>query len=166
MEKTEYEKGYEAGYHDGAKDCQKLYNKILDYLYSMFQEKKESREKGYKERIDRCKERRKMIEKALSGRPAIRNRPIDGRLKVGDIVFTKSHVVLDIGFVKSTSPLKIYGRSTKYDFPGNPSEFGGVEHCNWYYSGVNVSLHEWKRISSNAGAEEVCKKLGISYRRQ
>lgn len=38
MEKTEYEKGYEAGYHDGAKDCQKLYGKILDYVCSMFQE--------------------------------------------------------------------------------------------------------------------------------
>lgn len=47
MEKTEYEKGYEAGYHDGAKDCQKLYGKILDYVCSMFQEQEKKKE--YKE---------------------------------------------------------------------------------------------------------------------
>ena len=170
MEKTEYEKGYEAGYRDGAKDCQKLYSKILDYVCNMFQEKeKEDREKEYKERIDRCKERRKIIEKIISGRPVrtmILNKPIDGSLKVGDIVFTKSHVVLDIGFVKSTSPLRIYSRSTKYDFCGVPGEFGLTKHCNWYYSGVNISLDKWKEISLDASAEEVCKKIGISYRRE
>lgn len=67
MKKTEYKKGYEAGYHDGAKDCQKLYGKILDYVCSMFQEQEKKKE--YKERMDRCKERRKTIEKIMSGRP-------------------------------------------------------------------------------------------------
>lgn len=170
MEKTEYEKGYEDGYRDGAKDCQKLYSKILDYVCSMFQEKKkEEREEEYKKRMDKCKERRKIIEKAINGgqdRPMILNRSIDGKLKVGDIVFTKSHVVLDIGFVKSTSPLRIYSRITKYDFCGVPGEFGGIKYCNWYYSGVNMSLNEWKEISLDASAEEVCKKIGISYRRE
>lgn len=167
MPKTEYEKGYEDGYRDGAKDCQKLYSKILDYVCSMFQ--KQEKEKEYKERMDRCKERRKMIEKTMSDMPTIlnrHNRPIDGSLKVGDIVFTKSHVVLDIGFVGSTFPLKIYSRSTKYDFSGVPGEFGLTKHCNWYYSGVNMSLNKWKEISLDASAEEVCKKIGISYRRE
>lgn len=85
MEKTEYEKGYEAGYHNGAKDCQKLYSKILDYICSMFQEQEKKKE--YKERMDRCKERRKMIERTMSGRQVIRNRPIDANLKIGDVVF-------------------------------------------------------------------------------
>ena len=35
MKKTEYKKGYEAGYHNGAKDCQKLYSKILDYIWKL-----------------------------------------------------------------------------------------------------------------------------------
>lgn len=171
MEKPEYEKGYEAGYHDGAKDCQKLYGKILDYVCSMFQEQEKKKE--YKERMDRCKERRKTIEKIISGRPVrpmILNKPIDGSLKVGDIVFTKSHVVLDVGFVKSTFPLRIYSRSTKYDFGGVPGEveltLGRVNHYHWYYSGVNMSLDKWKEISLDASAEEVCKKIGISYRRE
>ena len=101
MEKTEYEKGYEAGYHNGAKDCQKLYSKILDYICSM---------------------------------------------------------------------LRIYSRSTKYDFGGVPGEvelaFGRANHYKLYYSGVNMSLDKWKEISLNASAEEVCKKIGISYRRE
>lgn len=81
MEKTEYEKGYEAGYHDGAKDCQKLYGKILDYVCSMFQEQEKKKE--YKERMDRCKERRKTIEKIMSGRPdrpMILNKPTKSTL--------------------------------------------------------------------------------------
>ena len=167
MPKTEYEKGYEAGYHDGAKDCQKLYSKILNYLCSVLQEKE--KEKEYKKRIDRCKERRKMIEKIISGRPVrpmIHDKLIDGSLKVGDIVFTKFHVVLDIGFVKSTFPLRIYSQSTKYDFCGVPCEFELTKDCNWYYSGVNMSLNKWKEISLDASAEEVCKKIGISYRRE
>ena len=171
MEKTEYEKGYEAGYHDGAKDCQKLYGKILDYVCSMFQEQEKKKE--YKERMDRCKEKQTMIEKIRSGRPdrpMILNKPIDGSLKVGDIVFTKSHVVLDVGFVKSTFPLRIYSRSTKYDFGGVPGEveltFGRVNYYKLYYSGVNMSLDKWKEISLDASAEEVCKKIGISYRRE
>ena len=171
MEKTEYEKGYEDGYHDGAKDCQKLYGKILDYVCSMFQEQEKKKE--YKERMDRCKERRKMIEKIMSGRPdrpMILNKPIDGSLKVGDIVFTKSHVVLDVGFVKSTFPLRIYSRSTKYEFGGVPGEveltFGRANYYKLYYSGVNMSLDKWKEISLDASAEEVCKKIGISYRRE
>lgn len=171
MEKTEYEKGYEDGYHDGAKDCQKLYGKILDYVCSMFQEQEKKKE--CKERMDRCKERRKTIEKIMSGRPVcpmILNKPIDGSLKVGDIVFTKSHVVLDVGFVKSTFPLRIYSRSTKYDFGGVPGEveltFGRVNYYKLYYSGVNMSLDKWKEISLDASAEEVCKKIGISYRRE
>lgn len=45
----------------------KLYGKILDYVCSMFQEQEKKKE--YKERMDRCKERRKMIEKIMSGRP-------------------------------------------------------------------------------------------------
>lgn len=50
-----------------AKDCQKLYGKILDYVCSMFQEQEKKKE--CKERMDRCKERRKTIEKIMSGRP-------------------------------------------------------------------------------------------------
>lgn len=170
MSKTEYEKGYEAGYHDGAKDCQKLYSKILDYICSMFQEKeKEDKEKECKGQIGGYKEKQKMIEKIISGRPVrpmILNKPIDGNLKVGDIVFTKSHVILDIGFVISTFPLRIYSRSTKYDFCGVPGEFGLTRRCDWYYSGVNMSLDKWRKISLDASAEEVCKKIGISYRRE
>ena len=165
MKKTEYKKGYEAGYHNGAKDCQKLYSKILDYICSMFQEKKEDKEKECKGQIDGCKEKQKMIEKIISGRPVrpmILNKPIDGSLKVGDIVFTKSHVVLDVGFVKSTFPLRIYSRSTKYDFGGVPGEveltFGRANYYKLYYSGVNMSLDKWKEISLDASAEEVCKK--------
>ena len=123
--------------------------------------------------IDGCKEKQKMIEKIISGRPdrpMILNKPIDGSLKVGDIVFTKSHVVLDVGFVKSTFPLRIYSRSTKYDFGGVPGEveltFGRVNYYKLYYSGVNMSLDKWKEISLDASAEEVCKKIGISYRRE
>ena len=173
MKKTEYKKGYEAGCHNGAKDCQKLYSKILDYICSMFQKKKEDKEKECKGQIDGCKEKQKMIEKIISGRPdrpMILNKPIDGSLKVGDIVFTKSHVVLDVGFVKSTFPLRIYSRSTKYDFGGVPGEveltFGPANYYKLYYSGVNMSLDKWKEISLDASAEEVCKKIGISYRRE
>ena len=140
---------------------------VADYC-DTFHKKKE-----YKERMDRCKERRKTIEKIISGRPdrpMILNKPIDGSLKVGDIVFTKSHVVLDVGFVKSTFPLRIYSRSTKYDFGGVPGEveltFGRVNYYKLYYSGVNMSLDKWKEISLDASAEEVCKKIGISYRRE
>lgn len=136
-------------------------------------EKKEDKEKECKGQIDGCKEKQKMIEKIISGRPVrpmILNKPIDGSLKVGDIVFTKSHVVLDVGFVKSTFPLRIYSRSTKYDFGGVPGEveltFGRANYYKLYYSGVNMSLDKWKEISLDASAEEVCKKIGISYRRE
>lgn len=160
MKKTEYEKGYEAGYHDGTKDCQKLYGKILDYVCSMFQEKK----KEDRERIDRYKKRRKMIEKALyQARYGMDTIVINKKLKVGDVVILKSHLVLDVCLVKSTSPLQIYSRSTKYDFYEKPREFKGIEHYNLYYSGINMSFTEWKRVSLDANAEEVCKKLGISY---
>ena len=113
---------------------------------------------------------RRSITSGRPVRPMILNKPIDGSLKVGDIVFTKSHVVLDVGFVKSTFPLRIYSRSTKYDFGGVPGEvelaFGRANHYKLYYSGVNMSLDKWREISLDASAEEVCKKIGISYRRE
>ena len=152
MKKTEYEKGYEAGYHDGAKDCQKLYSKILDYVCSMFQEK----EKEYKERI----------EKTMSGRQVIRNRPIDVNLKIGDVVFFKYNGVMTIGIIKNTLPLKIYLRNATHNPYGVSTEISGVRSCNCYYSGVNISLDEWKKVSLDASVKKVCKRLGISYRRE
>lgn len=162
MEKTEYEKGYEAGYHDGAKDCQKLYGKILDYVCSMFQEQEKKKE--YKKRMDRCKERRKMIEKTMSGRQVIRNRPIDANLKIGDVVFFKYNGVMTIGIIKNTLPLKISLRNATHNPYGVPTEINGVHYCNCYYSGVNISLDEWKKVSLDASVKKVCKRLGISYR--
>ena len=59
MKKTEYKKGYEAGYHNGAKDCQKLYSKILDYICSMFQKKKRTKKKNAKGRLTDVKKNKK-----------------------------------------------------------------------------------------------------------
>ena len=162
MKKIEYEKGYEDGYRDGAKDCQKLYSKILDYVCSMFQEK----EKEYKERMDRCKERRKTIERTMSGRQVIRNMPIDTNLKIGDVVFFKYNGVMTIGIIKNTLPLKISLRNATHNPYGVPTEISGVHYCNCYYSGVNISLDEWKKVSLDASVKKVCKRLGISYRRE
>ena len=41
-----------------------------------------------------------------------------------------------------------------------------AERCHWYNSGVNVSMQQWKRISTNAGTEEVCRRIGIPYLRE
>lgn len=169
MPKTEYEKGYEDGFNDGTKICQSLYSKILDCLFAALQRKED------KKKI--CTKRRKEIEKSIrfqkTGREhiiintgRIANRPVDNNIKVGDVVFTKSHVVLDIGLVKSVNPLRIYSRRTSFDLCGEPSEFGGVEYCQWYNSGVNISMRKWTIVSLDVGAEDVCKRLGISYFRK
>mgnify|MGYP004715383763 CR=1 FL=1 len=159
MPKTEYEKGYEDGFSDGFSLCQKIYSNAIDLLCKAFQKKEQKERKLISEKPQRRSERRDF-----------RDIPIDGNLQVGDVVFTKSHVVLDVGFVKSTFPLRIYSRSTKYDFGGVPGEveltFGRVNYYKLYYSGVNMSLDKWKEISLDASAEEVCKKIGISYRRE
>lgn len=88
--------------------------------------------------------------------------PIEKNLNVGDIVYTKScmcsgnegvkpelsSVVLDVGLIKNVDPLEIYARATKYDAYnlGTPGLYGCVECCNWYNSGINVSLEEWKKF--------------------
>ena len=95
--------------------------------------------------MDRCKERRKMIERTMSRRQVIRNRPIDANLKIGDVVFFKYNGVMTIGIIKNTLPLKISLRNATHNPYGVPTEISGVHYCNCYYSGVNISLDEWKK---------------------
>lgn len=83
--------------------------------------------------------------------------------QVGDVIYTKSSVILDIGIIKSLNPFQVYSRSTKYDRLGIPSEYGGVLYCTWYNSKINLSLSEWIKISKDVGAETVCKRLSIPY---
>ena len=108
--------------------------------------------------------------------------PIEKNLNVGDIVYTKScmcsgnegvkpelsSVVLYVGLIKNVDPLEIYARATKYDAYnlGTPGLYGCVECCNWYNSGINVSLEEWKKISKDVGADDICERIGLAYRRK
>ena len=150
---SEYKKGYEDGFADGFSFCRKIYSSVIDILCKAFQKKE--------------KEERKVISeqpKKRSKRGGFRDIPIDGNLKVGDIVYTKANAVLDIGIVKSVSPLEVYSRCTRYD-SGYPSLYGAPELCHWYNSGVNVSFVRWRKISYDAGTDDVCRAIGIPYLR-
>lgn len=118
------------------------------------------------------------MQKNISTKYTDQDIPIEKNLNVGDIVYTKSlaggetaarsSVVLDIGLVKNIDPLEIYARATKYDTYnlGTPSLYGYVEPCNWYNSGVNVSLEEWEEISKDVGADDICERIGLAYLRK
>lgn len=108
------------------------------------------------------------MQKNISTKDTDQDIPIDGNLNVGDIVYTKSSVVLDVGLIKNVDPLEIYARATKYDAYnlGTPGLYGCVECCNWYNSGINVSLEEWKKISKDVGADDICERIGLAYRRK
>lgn len=150
---SEYKKGYENGFADGFSFCQTIYSSVIDLLCKALQKKE--------------KEERKIISeqpKRRSKRGGFRDIPIDGNLKVGDIVYTKANAVLDIGMVKSVSPLEVYSRCTRYDY-GYPSLYGAPELCRWYNSGANVSFTRWKEISYDAGTDDVCRAIGIPYLR-
>ena len=165
MPKTEYEKGYEDGFNDGTEICQSLYSKILDCLFAAFQ-RREDKKKNCAKKYRETEEAMILKKPVIINTGRVVNRPVDNTVKVGDVVFTKSHVVLDIGLVKSVNPLRIYSRRTSFDLCGEPSEFGGVEYCRWYNSGVNISMRKWTIVSLDVGAEDVCKRLGISYFRK
>ena len=93
--------------------------------------------------------------------PSLLNR---NAAKIGEVVFTKSDVtVLDIGIIKRINPLEIYARSTSLDRFGIPCQYGGVEYCRWYGTGIVVSLDMWRNITKDASAEEVCKRMNIPY---
>ena len=94
--------------------------------------------------------------------------PISDGVNVGDVVYTKGKAVLDIGIVKNVHPLEVYSRYAKHDICSMdmPSQYGKVERCYWYNSGVNVSMQQWKRILTDAGTEEVCRRIGIPYLRE
>lgn len=154
MPKTEYEKGYKDGFSDGFSFCQKIYSSIIDIICKAFQKKEKEERKIISEQPKRENKRQRRF----------RDIPIDGSLKVGDIVYTKANAVLDIGIVKSVSPLEVYSRCTRYDY-GYPSLYGAPELCHWYNSGVNVSFTRWREISYDAGTDDVCRAIGIPYLR-
>ena len=129
MPKTECEKGYEDGFFDGFRFCQKIYSNVIDLLYKAFQKKEQKERKLISEQPQRRSERR-----------GFRDIPIDGNLQVGDVIYTKANTVLDIGIVKSVSPLEVYSRCTRYDYGYCPSLYGAPELCRWYNSGTNVSF--------------------------
>ena len=151
---SEYKKGYEDGFADGFSFCRKIYSSVIDILCKAFQKKEKEERKVISERPKRENKRQRRF----------RDIPIDGNLKVGDIVYTKANAVLDIGIVKSVSPLEVYSRCTRYD-SGYPSLYGAPELCRWYNSGVNVSFIRWKEISYDAGTDDVCRAIGIPYLR-
>ena len=97
-----------------------------------------------------------------------RDIPISDSVNVGDVVYTKGKAVIDIGVVKNVHPLEVYSRCAKHDIcnVNMSSQHGEAELCHWYNSGVNVSMQQWKRISANAGTEEVCRRIGIPYLRE
>ena len=154
MPKTEYEKGYEDGFSDGFRLCQKIYSNVIDLLCKAFKKKEQKERKLISEQPQRRSERR-----------GFRDIPIDGNLQVGDVIYTKANTVLDIGIVKSVSPLEVYSRCTRYDYGYYPSLYGAPELCRWYNSGVNVSFVRWKEISYDAGTDDVCRAIGIPYLR-
>ena len=135
---------YERGYKDGARDCQALYGRILDRICVALDEKGEKEQAKEARKIFAGEEKRACLlrgrrETALS----LLNR---NTAKIGEVVFTKSDVtVLDIGIVKRLNPLEIYTRSTSLDYFGIPCQYGGVEYCRWYGTGIVVSIDKISR---------------------
>jgi hypothetical protein len=153
---------YERGYKDGAKDCQALYGRILDRICMALDEKGEKEQAKKARKIFAGEEKRAcLFRDRREAAPSLLNR---NAAKIGEVVFTKSDVtVLDIGIIKRINPLEIYARSTSLDRFGIPCQYGGVEYCRWYGTGIVVSLDMWRNITKDASAEEVCKRMNIPY---
>lgn len=153
---------YERGYKDGAKDCQALYGRILDRICMALDEKGEKEQAKKARKIFAGEEKRAcLFRDRREAAPSLLNR---NTAKIGEVVFTKSDVtVLDIGIIKRINPLEIYARSTSLDRFGIPCQYGGVEYCRWYGTGIVVSLDMWRNITKDASAEEVCKRMNIPY---
>lgn len=153
---------YERGYKDGAKDCQALYGRILDHICMALDEKGEKEQAKKARKIFAGEEKRAcLFRDRREAAPSLLNR---NAAKIGEVVFTKSDVtVLDIGIIKRINPLEIYARSTSLDRFGIPCQYGGVEYCRWYGTGIVVSLDMWRNITKDASAEEVCKRMNIPY---
>ena len=153
---------YERGYKDGAKDCQTLYGRILDRICMALDEKGEKEQAKKARKIFAGEEKRAcLFRDRREAAPSLLNR---NAAKIGEVVFTKSDVtVLDIGIIKRINPLEIYARSTSLDRFGIPCQYGGVEYCRWYGTGIVVSLDMWRNITKDASAEEVCKRMNIPY---
>lgn len=153
---------YERGYKDGAKDCQALYGRILDRICMALDEKGEKEQAKKARKIFAGEEKRAcLFRDRREAAPSLLNR---NAAKIGEVVFTKSDVtVLDIGIIKRINPLEIYARSTSLDRFGIPCQYGGVEYCRWYGTGIVVSLDMWRNITKDASAEEVCKRMNIQY---
>lgn len=153
---------YERGYKDGAKDCQALYGRILDRICMALDEKGEKEQAKKARKIFAGEEKRAcLFRDRREAVPSLLNR---NAAKIGEVVFTKSDVtVLDIGIIKRINPLEIYARSTSLDRFGIPCQYGGVEYCRWYGTGIVVSLDMWRNITKDASAEEVCKRMNIPY---
>lgn len=152
---------YKRGYKDGVRDCKILYNKILNYICVAL-------EKSEKEQ---AKKTRKILadEEKKYDLPEYRREAMP-TVKIGEVVFTKSETaVLDIGIVKRLNPLEIYARSTRFDYTrfnnyaDEPNQYGGVEFCRWYGTGIVIPLEKWKLLSKDVSTEEVCRRLGIQY---
>lgn len=153
---------YERGYKDGTKDCQALYGRILDRICMALDEKGEKEQAKKARKIFAGEEKRAcLFRDRREAAPSLLNR---NAAKIGEVVFTKSDVtVLDIGIIKRINPLEIYARSTSLDRFGIPCQYGGVEYCRWYGTGIVVSLDMWRNITKDASAEEVCKRMNIPY---
>ena len=134
MPKTEYEKGYEDGFSDGFRLCQKIYSNVIDLLCKAFQKKEQKERKLISEQPQRRSERR-----------GFRDIPIDGNLQVGDVIYTKANTVLDIGIVKSVSPLEVYSRCTRYDY-GYPSLYGRQNSAVGTIQVLTYLLHDGKKF--------------------
>ena len=153
---------YERGYKDGAKDCQALYGRILDRICVALDEKSQKEQAKEARKIFAGEKKRGYL---FRGRriaaPSLLNR---NTAKIGEVVFTKSDVtVLDIGIVKRLNPLEIYARSTSLDRFGIPCQYGGVEYCRWYGTGIVIPVEEWRLLTKDVCTEEVCKRLNIKY---
>lgn len=147
---------YERGYKDGTKDCHALYGRILDRICMALDEKGEKEQAKKARKIFAGEEKRACLFRD--------RREAAPTIKIGEVVFTKSDVtVLDIGIIKRINPLEIYARSTSLDRFGIPCQYGGVEYCRWYGTGIVVSLDMWRNITKDASAEEVCKRMNIPY---
>lgn len=79
---------------------------------------------------------------------------IDGAHMMGNIMMTVSNTI-----PACTTAINRYNL-------GTPGLYGCVECCNWYNSGINVSLEEWKKISKDVGADDICERIGLAYRRK
>ena len=153
---------YERGYKDGTKDCHALYGRILDRICMALDEKGEKEQAKEARKIFAGEEKKDcLFRERREAAPSLLNRTT---AKIGEVVFTKSNVaVLDIGIIKRLNPLEIYARSTNLDRFGIPCQYGGVEYCRWYGTGIVVSLDMWRNITKDASAEEVCKRMNIPY---